>query len=69
MAELGVFSGNHDLYLYKVQCKIISDSKIRERHPSPVTKRRCDVQFVELSQDQISELKYFIENHTTTGVV
>jgi c-di-GMP-binding flagellar brake protein YcgR len=63
-AKLGVFSVNHDLFLYKVPCKIISDSKIYARHPSPITKRRCGVQFSELTEDQRSELKCFIANHT-----
>jgi hypothetical protein len=67
-AKLGVFSANHDLFLYKVPCKIISDSKIYARQPNPITRRRCGVQFGELTEDQISELKYFIANHTTSEV-
>ncbi|UCG80305.1 MAG: hypothetical protein JSV60_10125 [Desulfobacterales bacterium] len=61
-AELGVFSANHDLFLYNIPCKIVADSKIYERHPSPITKRRCDVQFRDLTPDQVSALRYFIEN-------
>jgi hypothetical protein len=65
-AELGIFSPNHDLCLYGVPCKIISDVKVYKTHHGPIAKRRCDVQFGKLTEEQISELKYFIAHCTTS---
>ena len=67
-AELSVFSPDNDFYLFMVPCRIISDSKLYKNHPSPITMRRCGVQFGELTSQQVSQLEYFVQNHTTSGV-
>lgn len=62
--ELAICSSNKDFCLYKLPCKILSDSKVYENHPSPISMRRCGVQFGELEKNQITEIEHFIENHT-----
>jgi hypothetical protein len=65
LAQLGILLPDNHFYLYKVPCKIISDSKLYKNHPSPISMRRCGVQFGELTQSQISQLQYFMQNYTT----
>ena len=64
-AAISIFSPDNDFYLYTIACKIISDSKLYEKHPSPITTRRCGVQFGKLTDLQASQIEYFIQNHTT----
>jgi hypothetical protein len=64
-AELSIFSPENDFYLFMVPCKITSDLKLYKNHPSPITMRRCGVQFGELTPQQVSQLEYFIHNYTT----
>jgi hypothetical protein len=63
-AEIGIFSAENDFYLYRVPCKVVSDRKPYENHPSPISIRRCDVQFKQLTQRQMSQLEDFIQSHT-----
>ena len=52
-------------YLKKIQSKIISDFEIINKVPfSSITMRRRSVKFGELMGEQISQLEYFIQNHT-----
>lgn len=64
-AELSIFSPDNDFYLFMVPCQITSDLKLYKNHPSPITMRRCGVQFGELTPQQVSQLEYFIHNYTT----
>ena len=65
LAQLGILFPDNHFYLFKVPCKIISDLKLYKNHPSPISMRRCGVQFGELTQSQASQLQYFIQNYTT----
>jgi hypothetical protein len=65
LAQLGILLPDNHFYLFKVPCKIISDLKLYKNHPSPISMRRCGVQFGELTQSQVSQLQYFIQNYTT----
>jgi len=65
LAQLGILLPDNHFYLFKVPCKIISDLKLYKNHPSPISMRRCGVQFGELTQSQASQLQYFIQNYTT----
>ncbi|UCD86765.1 MAG: PilZ domain-containing protein [Desulfobacterales bacterium] len=66
--ELDLFLVEGDFYLDKVPYEIISDFKTYDNHFGSITMRRCGVQFGSLTQSQISELEYFIQNHTTGEV-
>jgi len=63
-AELSIFSPNNDFYLFTVPCKITSDLKLYKDHPSPITMRRCGVQFGKLTSQQVSQLEHFIHHYT-----
>lgn len=67
-AELAICSGGNDFFLYKVPCRILSDSKAYENHPSPISMRRCGVQFAELEGKHTKQIEYFILNHTRDEV-
>ena len=63
--ELDIFLTDHSFYLEKVPVKTISDFEIaNEVAYSFTTTRRCGVEFGDLTLNQISQLEYFIRNHT-----
>jgi hypothetical protein len=61
-SELHIFlAGN--AYVYKVPFKTICDQEAEQVPSSFLTMRRCGVQFGELTQSQIAQLEYFIQNY------
>ena len=65
-SELDIFLAEIGFHLEKIAFKTISDSEADREHPfSTIKMRRRGVQFTVLKQDQISQLEYFIQNHTT----
>ena len=63
--ELEIFSTTGNFHLRKVPYKIILDLQIENGFPlSPVTTRRCGMQFGELTQVQKSQLDSFLQNYT-----
>jgi hypothetical protein len=62
--ELAICSGGKDFFLYNIPGRILFDSKAYENHPSPISMRRCGVQFGELESKHTTEIDYFIQNHT-----
>lgn len=63
--ELSILFAYHSFYCDNVPVKTISDFEVADETPvSSITTRRRGVQFGELTQDQISQLEYFIQNHT-----
>ncbi len=64
-SNLGISLANIGFYLGRVPFKAISDFEIaNEVAYSFTTTRRCGVEFGELTLNQISQLEYFIGNHT-----
>jgi len=62
--ELAICSGGEDFFLYRVPCTILFDSKAYKNHPSPISMRRCGVEFGELDHKRMTQIEYFIQNHT-----
>jgi hypothetical protein len=62
--EVNIFSGDCSFCLYKVPCDVILDLGPNVSDFAPLSIRRCSVKFGKLKQNQISELKRFIRNHT-----
>lgn len=54
--------------LYDLPCQSIWELSIYEKHPTSLHRKRCGVKFGELTPDQESRLKHFIQNHTTGKV-
>jgi hypothetical protein len=68
--ELDIFLSDGNFYLNKVPFKNISDVEM-DNVPSlaSIRTRRSGVQFGELTQSQIFDLEYFIQNHTVGEAV
>lgn len=62
-AEVSIFSEDCSFCLYKLPCDIILDSEPNGNGFAPLSIWRCSVKFGELKQNQISELKRFIQNY------
>jgi hypothetical protein len=63
--QLDILLEKSGFLLEKVPAKTISDSEMPEESPySSTTTRRQGVQFGELTNNQKSQLEYFIRNHT-----
>jgi hypothetical protein len=62
-SELQIFfAGN--AYVYKVPFKTIWDQEAEQLPSSTLRMRRSGVQFGELAPHHISQLEYFVKNHT-----
>ena len=65
-SKLDILLSNRSFYLDKIPFNTISDCKAPNKVPfSSIEMRRCGVHFGKLTPEQISQLKYFICNHTT----
>ena len=62
--ELDMFLASQDFYMQKVPFRTISDFEGQGITFSSIKIRRSGVQFGELTQSQVFDLEYFIENHT-----
>ena len=63
--ELDIILADNGLYIKNMPCRIISDFEITDKfYFSSIKMRRHCIQFRELEISQISELDYFIQNHT-----
>ena len=52
-------------HLKKIPCKKISDFQIEENPPfSSISTRRCGLKFGDLTEEQKSQLDYFLHNYT-----
>ena len=65
--ELEIFVANNPFRM-NLSCETIYDLTIYESPLSSWNKKRCGVEFGELTPDQTSQLKYFMEHHTTGEV-
>lgn len=61
--ELDIFIPGGEFRLGGLPCKSIWDRPSPEVFNTPLHKRRCGVQFGELTQSQRTQLKHFIQNH------
>lgn len=64
-SHLDIFVTDNDFYMGAVPFKTVCDFQVVDRVPaSPMTMRRCGVQFGKLSRKQSAQLEYFIQQHT-----
>jgi len=64
--EVDIFLVGDGFYLEKLPIKPISDIKLSKKFSNgTLPMRRCGVQFGALTQNQITQLEYFIKNYTT----
>ena len=63
--ELGIVFGKNGKYLDKLPAKIVSDSVLSHGPQAhPIVIRRCSLEFLQLSEDQIRNLQDFIKIHS-----
>ena len=64
-SHLDIFVTDDDFYMGAVPFRTVSDFQTVDRlAASPMTMRRCGVQFRKLSRKQNAQLEYFIQRHT-----
>jgi hypothetical protein len=66
--EIDIFLSGERFYLPRIPSKIIYNIKIVKEYQGVTTgieKRRCGLEFGELSEEQAAKLDFFLENHTT----
>ena len=62
-SSIYIFSSDHDFYLGNIPFKTVADFEIVKKAPSRhVTMRQAGLKFKKLTDNQISRLKYFIQN-------
>jgi hypothetical protein len=66
--QLSIFLGGNRFDLREIPFETIWDIDTQEVRFRSLTMRQSGVQFGELTPHQISQLKYFIQNHTTVEV-
>ncbi len=67
--ELEIYLANNRFHLKEVPFNTISDFELTSEFPlSSIIMRRRGVQFGKLTQDQVSQLGYFIQNHAVGEV-
>lgn len=65
LSELSIVFTDHSFYLPRVPIITVFDFEIARMPFISMTPRRRGLQFGELTHHQMSELIYFIKNHTT----
>ena len=63
--EVDIFLTDSHLDVPNVPCRSIWNLTMYESPPASIYRRRCGVEFGELTPDQKSRLEYFIEKHST----
>jgi hypothetical protein len=62
--QLNIFLAENRFHLREIPFETIWDVETKKEPFSSITMRQSGVRFGELTPNQISELKYFIRNHT-----
>lgn len=62
--EMDILWNHLGVFLLKVKIRVVSDFQIPNEYLLGVIPlRRCSAEFVDLTEEQISQLNYFFENH------
>ena len=64
-SEIDIFLTDDFFYLRRIPSKIIYDREIDEEYRS-VKKKRCGLQFGDLTPTKKSQIEYFLQNYTTS---
>jgi hypothetical protein len=66
--ELDIFVTNSSFRLFEIPCQSVWDLNTYDIPTTPIHKRRCGVEFGDLTSRQILQIENFIENHTVGEV-
>ncbi len=64
-SELDIFLAGRTFYLYELPFESVWDSVTNEVPFSSINMKVCGLQFGDLTDEQKSDLRYFMQNHTT----
>ena len=67
-SEMDIFLSEGRFHLSKMPCRIIYDVRMREEYQTSaarIQRRRCGLHFGQLTQEQASQLDFFLKNHST----
>ncbi len=66
--ELDIFLTNSAFRLFEIPCQSVWDLNTYDIPSTPLHKRRCGVEFGDLTPDQRLQIEHFIKNHTVDEV-
>ena len=66
--ELEILVPSGEFRLGRIPCRVIWDIATSQFFNTPLQKRRCGVEFGELTQTQIAQLEYLIQNYAVREV-
>jgi hypothetical protein len=70
-STIDIFTSEDHFYLPKVSCHVVYDTTIFELHPfnqGLSQKRRCGLQFEELTGNQKDQIQFLLDNHAFESV-
>lgn len=66
--ELSILLAEDSFHLTKIPFRTVWDMEANEVPFSSLSMRRCGVEFGDLTNTQVSNMEYFMQNHTLGGV-
>ena len=71
-SKVDIFLTGNVFHLYNVPCRLVYDIEIHVPHVNNkyvkiLTTKRCGLQFKEFTEDDMEQLKLFLETHTTNS--
>jgi len=68
--HLDLFTSNDGFHLSRIPCKVIYDIRLSEkqRFSTSLERRRCGLEFGEITEAQVTQLESYIKNHVAGEV-
>ena len=67
-SEMDIFLSEGGFHLSKMPCRIVYNIRMREEYQTSaarIQRRRCGLHFGQLTEEQASQLDFFLKKHTT----
>ena len=63
--HLDLFTSNDGFHLSRIPCRVIYDIRLSEKHrfSTSLERRRCGLEFGEITQVQATQLELYLKNH------
>jgi hypothetical protein len=65
--ELSILFAEDSFHLTRIPFKTVWDTEAKEVPFSTLSMRQCGVAFGDLTESQVSQMEYFLQNHTVGG--
>lgn len=68
-SQVDIFLTGNVFHLYNLPCRLVYDIEIHvpnvnNKYVKILTTKRCGVHFLELNEDDLAQIKFFVQNHT-----